>query len=102
MGVELFEKTLGIFGLGRIGSNVAERARAFQMKILGYDPFITQERAKLLGVELVEMVIYYAVRLYHPTHSGAGGRFTSIGKRTVRPNETWGSHCKLRPRIFDR
>ncbi|MFL2916506.1 MAG: phosphoglycerate dehydrogenase [Nitrospinia bacterium] len=55
MGVELFEKTLGIIGLGRIGSNVAERARAFQMKILGYDPFITQERAKLLGVELVEM-----------------------------------------------
>ena len=47
MGVELFEKTLGIIGLGRIGSNVAERARAFQMKILGYDPFITQERAKL-------------------------------------------------------
>ena len=43
MGVELFEKTLGIIGLGRIGSNVAERARAFQMKILGYDPFITQE-----------------------------------------------------------
>ena len=55
MGVELFEKTLGIIGLGRIGSNVAERARAFQMKILGYDPFITQERANLLGVELVEM-----------------------------------------------
>ena len=55
MGVELFEKTLGIIGLGRIGSNVAERARAFQMKILAYDPFVTQERAALLGVELVEM-----------------------------------------------
>ena len=55
MGVELFEKTLGIIGLGRIGSNVAERARAFQMKILAYDPFVTQERAELLGVELVEM-----------------------------------------------
>jgi D-3-phosphoglycerate dehydrogenase / 2-oxoglutarate reductase len=55
MGVELFEKTLGIIGLGRIGSNVAERSRAFQMKILAYDPFVTQERAALLGVELVEM-----------------------------------------------
>jgi D-3-phosphoglycerate dehydrogenase / 2-oxoglutarate reductase len=55
MGVELFEKSLGIIGLGRIGSNVAERARAFQMKILAYDPFVTQERAALLGVELVEM-----------------------------------------------
>ena len=53
MGVELFEKTLGIIGLGRIGSNVADRARAFHMKIFGYDPFITQERAKLLGVESV-------------------------------------------------
>ena len=55
MGVELFEKTFGIIGLGRIGSNVAERARAFQMKILAYDPYVTQERAQLLGVELVEM-----------------------------------------------
>ena len=55
MGVELFEKTLGIIGLGRIGSNVAERARAFKMKTLGYDPFITKERAEVLGVELVEM-----------------------------------------------
>ena len=55
MGVELFEKTLGIIGLGRIGSNVAERARAFQMKILAYDPFVMQDRAQLLGVELVGM-----------------------------------------------
>jgi D-3-phosphoglycerate dehydrogenase len=55
MGVELFDKTFGIIGLGRIGSNVAERARAFQMKILAYDPYVTQERAQLLGVELVEM-----------------------------------------------
>ena len=55
MGVELFEKTLGIVGLGRIGSNVAERARGFKMKILAYDPYVTQERAEILGVELVEM-----------------------------------------------
>jgi len=55
MGVELFEKTLGVVGLGRIGSNVAERARAFQMKILAFDPYVSQERAEILGVELVEM-----------------------------------------------
>lgn len=55
MGVELFEKTLGVVGLGRIGSNVAERARAFKMKILAYDPYVTQERAEFLGVELVEL-----------------------------------------------
>jgi D-3-phosphoglycerate dehydrogenase / 2-oxoglutarate reductase len=55
MGVELFEKTLGIIGLGRIGSIVAERARAFHMKIVAYDPYISQERAEKLGVELVEL-----------------------------------------------
>jgi|TARA_B110001454_G_scaffold39672_1_gene39038 D-3-phosphoglycerate dehydrogenase len=55
MGVELFEKTLGIVGLGRIGSNVAERAHAFKMKIVAFDPYVTQERAEILGVELIEM-----------------------------------------------
>ncbi|MFQ5481980.1 MAG: phosphoglycerate dehydrogenase [Nitrospinaceae bacterium] len=55
MGVELFGKTLGIVGLGRIGSVVAERARGFDMKILGYDPFINKERAEQLGVEVVEL-----------------------------------------------
>jgi D-3-phosphoglycerate dehydrogenase / 2-oxoglutarate reductase len=55
MGVELFEKTLGIIGLGRIGSIVADRARAFHMKIVVYDPYISQERAEKLGVELVEL-----------------------------------------------
>ncbi|HIE43089.1 MAG TPA: phosphoglycerate dehydrogenase [Nitrospinaceae bacterium] len=55
MGVELFEKTLGIIGLGRIGSIVAERAHAFHMKIVVYDPYISPERAEKLGVELVEL-----------------------------------------------
>lgn len=55
MGVELFEKTLGIVGLGRIGSIVAERAHAFHMKIVVYDPYISQERAEKLGVELVDL-----------------------------------------------
>ncbi len=55
MGVELFEKTLGIVGLGRIGSIVSERAHAFQMKIVVHDPYISQERAEKLRVELVEL-----------------------------------------------
>jgi len=55
MGVELFQKTLGIIGLGRIGSIVAERAKAFHMKILVYDPYIQQERAEKLGAEVVEL-----------------------------------------------
>lgn len=56
VGVELFDKTLAIFGLGRIGGLVAERARAFGMKLIGYDPYCTPERADEMGVTLYETV----------------------------------------------
>ena len=55
MGVELNEKTLGIVGFGRIGREVAKRANAMEMKCVAYDPFITQERASQLGVEMMSM-----------------------------------------------
>lgn len=51
MGVELFGKTLGIMGLGRIGQLVVQRLKAFDMDVLGYDPFISEERMRQLGVE---------------------------------------------------
>ena len=51
-GVELAGKTLGVLGLGRIGSEVARRALAFGMKVVGYDPFLTEARARALGIEL--------------------------------------------------
>ncbi len=50
-GAELYEKTLAIVGLGRIGSLVAERARGFGMKLIGYDPYISEERAAKMGVD---------------------------------------------------
>jgi len=51
-GTELYEKTLAIFGLGRIGSLVAERARAMGMKLIGYDPYASEAKAEELGVTL--------------------------------------------------
>ncbi|MDY0267229.1 MAG: phosphoglycerate dehydrogenase [Methanimicrococcus sp.] len=52
MGVELNQKILGVVGLGRIGAEVAKRAQAFNMTILGYDPFVSEERAKSMGITL--------------------------------------------------
>lgn len=56
MGHELYEKTLAIFGLGRIGGLVAERARAFGMRVIGYDPYCSTARASQLGVTLYDSV----------------------------------------------
>ena len=50
-GVELYEKTLGVVGFGRIGQLVAERAKGFGMKVIAYDPVVSDERYKELGVE---------------------------------------------------
>lgn len=55
-GTELYNKTLAIFGLGRIGGLVAERARAFGMRIIGHDPYCSPERADQLGVALYDDV----------------------------------------------
>ena len=53
-GVEVYEKTLGILGFGRIGQLVAERAKSFGMVVVAYDPFVAAERYRELGVERAE------------------------------------------------
>jgi len=55
MGVELTGKTLGLIGAGNIGSIVADRAHGLKMKVISADPFLTEDRAKDLGIEKVEL-----------------------------------------------
>jgi len=55
-GVELYRKVLGVLGLGRVGSLVAERALAFGMRVLAFDPYVGEERAKRMGVELTDQL----------------------------------------------
>ncbi|WP_226589598.1 phosphoglycerate dehydrogenase [Microseira wollei] len=59
MGVEVYKKTLGIVGLGKIGSHVATVARAMGMKLLAYDPFISNDRAEQLGCRLVDLDLLF-------------------------------------------
>jgi D-3-phosphoglycerate dehydrogenase len=55
MGVEIFGKTLGVIGCGNIGAIVADRAIGLKMKVVAYDPFLSEERARDIGVEKVEL-----------------------------------------------
>jgi len=59
MGVELHEKTLGLVGLGRIGTEVAKRAQSFGMRVIAYDPYLRADNAKKMGVGQVDLNTLY-------------------------------------------
>ena len=70
----MYGKTLGIVGLGRIGTEVARRAQGFQMTVVAYDPYLGAEVAERLGVELVDLdALLRRVRFHlgpHPPDEG--------------------------------
>jgi D-3-phosphoglycerate dehydrogenase len=92
LGVELRNKVLGVLGMGRIGSEVAKRAKAFGMEVIGYDPFLSEERAEKMGVKLgsVEDILrksdFITVHtpLTNETHHMIGQAQFQMMKRGVR------------------
>jgi D-3-phosphoglycerate dehydrogenase len=83
-GREAFGKTLGVIGLGKIGRQVAQRSQAFEMKIVGYDPFASKESAEKDGIELVTLDELYEradiVTLHVPKTEDTKGM---INKKTL-------------------
>lgn len=92
MGNELKGKTLGIIGLGNVGSEVARRAQSFKMRIIGYDPFVSADYAKNLGIELMPLpqlfkesdYITLHIPLTKETRGMIGDKELSLMKPTVR------------------
>jgi D-3-phosphoglycerate dehydrogenase len=69
VGTELFGKTLGIIGLGKIGTEVAKRSQAFGMNILACDPFLSTERAQQLEIPLTDLATVYAESDFITVHT---------------------------------
>jgi D-3-phosphoglycerate dehydrogenase len=89
LGVELLGKTLGILGLGRIGSTVAERARAFGMSVVAYDPYFTVEAARDLEIELVTIDEIFAradfITLHTPLTEETRGLIDASAIEKMKP-----------------
>ncbi len=88
-GVELQGKTLGVLGMGRIGGEVAKRALAFGMRVIGYDPFLTEARAKALGVELGDLDTVYReadfISVHMPVTDQTKGMLNSAAFARMKP-----------------
>jgi D-3-phosphoglycerate dehydrogenase len=89
MGVELFNKTLGIIGIGNIGSQVARRAQAFSMNVIAYDPFLSEEKAKDMGVEKVDLEELYRRSDFITIHTPITAETRNmINKNTIKIMKT--------------
>jgi D-3-phosphoglycerate dehydrogenase / 2-oxoglutarate reductase len=90
MGVELRGKTLGIVGLGRVGSEVARRARGLEMRVIALEPFQTPERAAAMGVQLVDKDELLAtsdfITLHAPLTAGSRNIIGAAELKLVKPD----------------
>lgn len=83
-GIQLQHKTIGIIGVGRIGSRIAKRMQAMEMKTIGYDPYIPEERFKQLGVESVDLDTLLRTSDYITMHTPLTKETTGmIGKEEI-------------------
>ena len=99
MGNELRGKTLGIIGLGSVGREVLKRARAFEMRVIAHDPYVTPKIAADQGVELVELAELYAASDYITLHLAATpGDAGHALARGLRQHEARRAHRQLRAR----
>src|SRR3954447_2148101 len=89
LGVELRGKTLGIVGLGRVGSEVARRARGLEMRVIALEPFQTPERAAAMGVQLVDKEELLAesdfITLHAPLTAGSRNIIGALELKLVKP-----------------
>lgn len=89
VGIELRGKTLGIIGLGQVGSEVARRAHGLEMRLLGHDPFVPEERARALGIELRSLDDLLAesdfITIHTSLTAGTSGLIGEQELRSARP-----------------
>ena len=89
IGTEIYNKTLGLVGLGRIGRSVVKRAKGFSMKILAYDPYVSEESARRLGVRLVNLETLLAGSDFVSVHVPLTKEtYRLIGKREIEAMKT--------------
>ena len=103
VGNELYKKTLGVVGLGKIGSHVAKVARAMGMDVIAYDPFIAADRAKQMQVKLIELDELFRtadyVTLHIPRTKDTENLVNADLLRTMKPTAVSYTHLTL-PTIY--